>query len=93
MIIKSKVLTDSAWKDVLSKNKAVKDNGLLRTLGEIRKLGDDDHEVAQQILDQIQKLAGQLKKSKEIAAAPAVGKFQTELSGAADIAVRDVAKA
>ena len=92
-MIKSKVLTDSAWKDVLSKNKAVKDNGLLKTLGEIRKLGDDDHEVAQQILDQIQKLAGQLKKSKEIAAAPAVGKFLTELSGAADIAVRDVAKA
>jgi hypothetical protein len=92
-MIKSKVLSDSAWKDVLSKNKAVKDNGLLKTLGEIRKLGDDDHEVAQQILDQIQKLAGQLKKSKEIAAAPAVGKFLAELSGAADIAVRDVAKA
>ena len=92
-MIKSKLLTDSAWKDVLSKNKAVKDNGLLKTLGEIRKLGDDDHEVAQQILDQIQKLAGQLKKSKEIAAAPAVGKFLAELSGAADIAVRDVAKA
>jgi hypothetical protein len=93
MIIKSKVLTESAWKDVLSKNKAVKDNGLLKTLAEIKKLGEDDHDGAQQILDQIQKLAAQLKKSKEIAAAPAVSKFLAELAGAADIAVRDVAKA
>jgi hypothetical protein len=93
MIIKSKVLTESAWKDVLSKNKAVKDNGLLKTLAEIKKLGEDDHDGAQQTLDQIQKLAAQLKKSKEIAAAPAVSKFLAELAGAADIAVRDVAKA
>jgi hypothetical protein len=92
-MIKSKVLNDGAWKDVLSKNKTVKDNGLLKTLSEIRKLGDDDHEDAQKILDQIQKLAAQLKKSKEIAAAPAVSKFLAELTGAADIAVRDVAKA
>jgi hypothetical protein len=93
MIIKSKVLTESAWKDVLSKNKAVKDNGLLKNLAEIKKLGEDDHDGAQQILDQIQTLAAQLKKSKEIAAAPAVSKFLAELAGAADIAVRDVAKA
>jgi len=92
-MIKSKVLTDSAWKDVLSKNKAVKDNGLLKSLAEIKKLGENDHDDAQQILGQIQKLVAQLKKSKEIAAAPAVGKFLVELSGAADIAVRDVAKA
>ena len=92
-MIKSKLLTDSAWKEVLAKNKAVKDNGLLKTLAEIRRIADDDHDNAQQILDQIQRLATQLKKSKEIAAAPAVGKFLAELSGAADAAVRDVAKA
>lgn len=31
-LLKSKVLNDSTWKDVLSKNKAIKDNGLLKTL-------------------------------------------------------------
>jgi hypothetical protein len=93
MMIKSKVLNDGAWKEVLAKNKGVKDNGLLKTLADIKKLGDEDHDDAQAILDQIQKLAGQLKKSKEIAAAPAVGKFLAELTSAADTAVRDVAKA
>jgi hypothetical protein len=92
-MINSKLLTDSAWKDVLAKNKGVKDNGLLKSLAEIKKLGDDDHDDAQDILDQIQKLAGQLKKSKEIAAVPAVSKFLAELTGAADTAVRDVEKA
>src|SRR5262245_47489794 len=92
-MIKSKLLNDSAWKDVLTKNKTVKDNGLLKILADIKKLGEDDHEDAQEILDQILKLAGQLKKSKEIAAAPAVSKFLAELSGAADTAARDVAKA
>jgi hypothetical protein len=92
-VIKSKVLTDSAWKDVLARNKGFKDNGLQKLLGEIKKLGDDDHDAAQSMLDQVQKLIGQLKKSKEVATAPAVGKFLGELTLAADAAMRDVAKA
>jgi hypothetical protein len=92
-MIKSKVLNESAWKDVLAKNKGFKDNGLLKVLAEIKKLEDDDHEEAQDILDQVQKLIGQLKKSKEVAAAAAVGKFLGELTGAVDIALREVAKA
>ena len=92
-MFKSKFLIDSAWKDILAKNKAVKDNGLLKSLAEIKKLGDDDHDDAQSILDQIQKLAGQLKKSREIAAIPVVGKFLAELTSAAESAVRDTAKA
>jgi peptidoglycan hydrolase-like protein with peptidoglycan-binding domain len=92
-MIKSKVLNDSAWKDVLAKNKGIKDNGLLKTLTEIKKLGDDDHDDAHSILDQVQKLITQLKKSKEVAAAPDVGKFLGELTSATDTAVRDVAKA
>ena len=92
-MIKSKVLVDSAWKDVLSKNKGVKDNGLLKCLAGIRQLGDDDHDDAQGILEQIQKLVGQLRKSREIAAAPTAGKFLTEMSAAAESAARDVAKA
>jgi hypothetical protein len=92
-MIKSKALTDSAWKDVLAKNKGIKDNGLLKALGDIKKLGDDDHDGALTVLDQVQKLLVQLKKSKEVAVAPAVGKCLTELAGAADTAARDVAKA
>ena len=76
-MIKSKVLADSAWKEVLSKNKGVKDNGLLKCLAGIRQLGDDDHDDAQGILEQIQKLVGQLRKSREIAAAPTAAKFLT----------------
>ena len=93
MLIKPKLLIDSSWKDVLSKNKALKDNGLLKSLGEIKKLGDDDHEDAQKLLDEIVKLSGQLKKSKEAAATPAVTKFLAELASAADTAQKDVAKA
>jgi hypothetical protein len=91
-MFKSKVLNDSAWKDVLAKNKDIKDNGLLKALAEIKKLGDDDFDDAQKILTQVQKLVGQLKKSKEIAAVPAVDKFLVELTKAADTAERDVAK-
>jgi hypothetical protein len=86
-MFKSKVLTDSAWKDALAKNRGVKDNGLLKALAEIRKLDDTDHDGAQELLDQIQKLVAQLRKSKEAAAVPAVGKFLVELTAAADAAV------
>ena len=93
-MIKSKLLIDtSSWKDVLAKNKAVKDNGLLKTLGEIKGLGEGDHDDAQKILDEVLKLSTQLKKSKEAAANPAVTKFLAELASAADTAQKDVAKA
>jgi hypothetical protein len=91
-MIKSKVLNDGAWKDVLAKNKGIKDNGLLKTLAEIKKLGDDDHDDAQDLLERVQKLITQLKKSKEVAAAPEVGRFLTELTSATQTAERDVAK-
>ena len=92
--IKSTLLIDTLyWKDLLSKNKPVKDNGLLKSLGEIKKLGDEDHDDARKLLDEIVKLSGQLKKSKEAAATPAVTKFLAELASAADTAQKDVAKA
>jgi hypothetical protein len=93
IMIRSKVLSDSAWKEVLAKNKAVKDNGMLKALADIKKLGDDDHDNAQKILDDVVKLTAQLKKSKDTAASPAVTKFLAELSSAADVAMRDIAKA
>jgi hypothetical protein len=91
-MIKSKVLSDSAWKDVLAKNKDIKDNGLMKLLTSFKKLDDDEYDEAQKLLEQVQKLVGQLKKSKEVAAVPAVEKFIAELSKAADTAERDVAK-
>ena len=60
MLIKPKLLIDTSWKDVLAKNKGLKDNGLLKSLGEIKKLGEDDHDDAQKLLDEIVKLTGQL---------------------------------
>jgi hypothetical protein len=93
IMIRSKVLSDTAWKEVLAKNKTVKDNGMLKALADIKKLGDDDHDDAQKILDDVVKLTAQLKKSKDAAASPAVTKFLAELSSAADVAMRDVAKA
>ena len=93
MLIKPKLLIDTSWKDILAKNKTLKDNGLLKSLGDIKKLGDDDHDDAQKLLDEIVKLSGQLKKSKEAATTPAVTKFLAELASAADTAQKDVAKA
>ena len=92
-MIKSKLLSDSAWKDFLAKNKAVKDNGMLKVLADVKKLGDDDHDDAQKILDEVLKLTAQLKKSKEVASAPAVGKYLAELASAAEASQREVTKA
>jgi hypothetical protein len=91
-MIKSKVLNDGAWKDVLAKNKSIKDNGLLKTLTEIKKLDDDDHDGALKALAQVDKLVTQLKKSKEVSAAADVDKFLTELTRATQTAERDVGK-
>ena len=91
-MIKSKLLSDASWKDVLAKNKTIKDNGLMKSLAEIKKLGDDDYDAAQKLLDEVVKLASQLKKSKEVSASKDVTKFLVELTGAAETAMRDVAK-
>jgi len=91
-MIKSKLLSDAPWKDVLAKNKTIKDNGLMKSLAEIKKLGDNDYDAAQKLLDEVVKLASQLKKSKEVSASKDVTKFLVELTGAAETAMRDVAK-
>lgn len=93
MLIKAKALSDAAWKDVFSKNKGIKDNGLLRTLGEIKKTPEHEHDEAGRLLDEVLKLAGQLKKEKAVAAVPAVAKYIVEVISAAETLQRDVAKA
>nr|MDQ2736305.1 peptidoglycan-binding protein [Pseudomonadota bacterium] len=91
-MINAKVLNDSAWKDLSSKNK-IKDNGLLKTLSEIKRLREDDHDGASKLYEEALKLGTQLKKSKEASGNPAVSKFLSEMTSAAEAAQKDVAKA
>lgn len=92
MLIKSKALQDATWKEVVSKNKALKDNGLLKVLGELRKVEDDAFDEARRLLDEVQKLAMQLKKDKAASALPAVVKHLADMLAAAEAAERDVVK-
>ena len=89
---KSKLLSDAGWKDVAAKSK-VKDNGLLKALEKLKRLGDDDHDETTKVLDEVGKLAGLLKKDKAVAATPAAAKYVAEVIGEAQAAARDVAKA
>jgi hypothetical protein len=92
MIVKSKLLSDAGWKDVAAKAK-VKDNGLLKSLEKLKRLGDDDHDETTKVLDDVGKFAALLKKDKAVAATPAVAKYVAEVIGEAQAAARDVAKA
>ena len=92
MMIKSKLLSDAGWKDVAGKAK-VKDNGLLKSLEKLKRLGDDDHDETTKVLDEIGKLAGVLKKDKAVAATPAVSKYVADMLADVQAASRDVAKA
>jgi hypothetical protein len=88
----SKFLSDSGWKDVAAKNK-VKDNGLLKELADYKRLGDDKHDDLLQSLDQIVKLATQLKKAKDVAAASGAAKYVGDVIDAAETERRAVVKA
>jgi len=88
----SKFLSDSGWKDVASKNK-IKDNGLLKVLAEHKRLDEDKHEAVLKSLDEIVKLATQLKKAKDAGAVSRVIKYVSELIDAAEADRRAVAKA
>lgn len=93
MQIKAKALQDAAWKDILSKNKSVKDNGLLKVLADLKRLDDDAHGDALDLLDEVVKLAGQLKKDKAVAAVAAALKYIGEVIAAAESTQRELAKA
>ena len=91
-MLKSKFLSDAAWKDLAAKNK-VKDNGLAKALERLRKADDDDHDEKAEILGEVVKLAVQMKKDKAVAAATPVAKYLAEVQDGAETAVRDAAKA
>ena len=79
----SRALSDSGWKDVAAKNK-IKDNGLLKLLADHKRIDEAKHDEAIASLDQIVKLAAQLKKSKEVGAAAAAAKYVSEMADAAE---------
>jgi hypothetical protein len=79
----SKALSDGGWKDVSTKNK-IKDNGLLKLLGDHKRLSDDAPDEVLASLDQISKLATQLKKAKDVAASPAASKYVGEIIAGAE---------
>ena len=88
----SKFLSDSGWKDVASKNK-IKDNGLLKVLADHKRLDEERHDAVLRSLDEIVKLATQMKKAKDAAAVSSVTKYVGELIEAAEADRRAVAKA
>lgn len=93
-MIKSKSLGESGWKEILSKNKGLKDNGLQKALAELNKSIDaEDFDASLKGLDVAVKLAGQLKKSKEVSAVAAAAKHVAEVIDAAETAIREVNKA
>ena len=88
----SKALSDSGWKDVAAKNR-IKDNGLLKLLADHKRIDEAKHDDAIASLDQIVKLATQLKKAKDVAAASAASKYVSELADAAESDRRAFVKA
>ena len=88
----SKVLNDGAWKDVAARHK-VKDNGLLKALADLRRIADDEHDSALSALDQVEKLAAQLKKAREVSAAAPAAKHLAEVMAAVESDRKAVAKA
>jgi hypothetical protein len=74
------------------KNK-IKDNGLLKLLADHKRIDEAKHDEAIASLDQIIKLATQLKKTKEVGAVSGVAKYVSELTDAAESDRRAVLKA
>src|ERR1700712_2582608 len=88
----AKALSDSGWKDISYKNK-VKDNGLLKVLADHKRTDGGRPDDVLRSLDEITKYATQLKKSKDVAAAPSVSKYIVEMIDAAEADRRTASKA
>ncbi len=84
-------LSESEWKSVVAKNK-IKDNGLQQALAAYAKVDEEEHDARTKAIAQIAKLADTLKKSKEIAAIPAVAKYVAEVLAASLSEQKEVAK-
>src|SRR5580765_3545296 len=87
-----KLLTESGWKATASKYK-IKDNGLQRALAAYEKLDDDEHDDRIEGIDSVSKLAGALKRAREVAAAPDVVEYLDDVIDAAESEKREITKA
>jgi len=87
-----KLLTESGWKATASKYK-IKDNGLQRALAAYEKLDDEEHEDRIEGIDSVSKLAGALKRAREVAAAPDVVEYLDDVIDAAESEKHEITKA
>ena len=85
------ILTEAGWNAILTKNK-MRDNGLQKALAAYEDLDDDDHDECLKGIALIAKLAGQLKKAKEVAANEHITDYLDDVEDAADAEERDVEK-
>jgi MoxR-like ATPase len=88
----SKFPSDRGWKDVASKNK-IKENGLLKVLADHKRVDTGKFDDVLESLDQILKLAAQLKKAKDVTASSGAAKYVADLADAAESDPRVVIKA
>jgi len=87
----AKLLTESGWKAILSKNK-IRDNGLQKALAAYEDLDEDAHDDCLEGIGLVTKLAGQLKRVREVAANKEVVDYLDDLQSAAETEERDVTK-
>lgn len=87
-----KILTESGWKTAAAKFK-IKSNELQKALADYDKIEDEEHDDLLEGIAEIRKHALALKKSKDVASAPAAFKYLAELLAALEAELRDVSKA
>jgi hypothetical protein len=87
-----KLLTEDRWKAVAQKYK-VKDKDLQRALLVYETLDDEEYDDRLKELANLNRLASNLKKSREIAAQPEVVKYLADLVNTLQVVFRDVTKA
>jgi hypothetical protein len=86
-----KSLTENSWKTNSAKFK-IKNPDIQKALAAYDKVDDSDHDQLLDALAEIKNQALTLKKSKEVAANPALAKYIADMLTAAESQQRDVAK-
>src|SRR5262245_21696295 len=88
----AKLLTESGWKATAAKFK-IKDNGLQKALALCENADEEDYDGQLKAMTTVNHLATQLKKAKEVAAAPVVAKYLADLANAAESQKSNLTKA
>ena len=85
-------LNETAWKEMVSKNH-LKDNGLVKSLSEYRRLEEDDLEGRAEIVAEVKSLAGALKRNKEVSGVGSAVRYLSDLVATCESEQRDIVKA